>query len=471
MEFIIIPEIFGLAFTPIFIWFGAIAITLSNLGKSANLAMTTTQGLLIISICILIVFEIPNSIEPATLIIKMFLLVFGIELLKFIKKTLEIDISYYEIGPLMLIALGTLIAIFDSFDLFNLYLIVELQSLTLFILIALKRRSILSIEASLKYLFMSGLASSFYLYGTSIVYGLFGTTNLLYLSFFANTYIAALLEITALTLIIVALLTKLTIAPFHLWAPDVYQAAPMFVTNYIATAAKIAFYIMTIRLLFLVTNWVPWSVIALFAIISVVIGSIGALYQTDLRRFMAYSGVAHLGLLFTSLTQNSLVSVEATLVYILFYFLTGATVFLIITTLSIEKGEHTVKTTKLEDLVGLSIQNPFMAGLLAINMLSMAGIPPLGGFYGKSFILLTLIEEEQWVLIIIIIAMLLLSSYYYLRVIKAMYFEKVAYRMNESRKRSILTFFTVIATMINMIAIAYIGDILILARALLIERI
>jgi len=467
----IIPEIFGLAFIPIFIWFGAIVITLSNLGKSANLAMTTMQGLLIITICILIAFDMPDEVEPATLLIKTFLLIFGIELLKLIRKTLEIELAHYEIGPLMLIAFGTLIALFDSFDLFNLYLIVELQSLTLFILIALKRRSILSIEASLKYLFISGLASSFYLYGTSIVYGLFGTTNLLELSFFANSYASAMLEIIALILIVVALLTKLTIAPFHLWAPDVYQAAPIFVTNYIATAAKIAFYIMTIRLLLLLTNWVSWSVITLFAIISVVIGSIGALYQTDLRRFMAYSGVAHLGLLFTSLAQNSVNSAEATIVYILFYFLTGASVFLLISILSVEKAEYTVKTTKLEDLVGLGSQNPIVAGLLTINMLSMAGIPPLGGFYGKSFILLTLIEKNEWVLIIIIIAMLLLSSYYYLRIIKAMYFEKVAYRASESRKRGILTFFIVVGTMINLVAIAYIGDILILARTLLIERI
>ena len=324
--------------------------------------------------------------------------------------------------PILLLSsiLGMMIMI-SSNDLIVFYMGLELQSLALYVLAAFNRNNSLSSESGLKYFVLSALSSGLLLYGCSLIYGFSGSTNfdIISLSITDVQYGLTL----GIVFILVGLAFKISAVPFHMWAPDVYQGSPTSVTIFFAILPKIAALTVFIRFLYIpFVNMIDqWQIIIIFlSIASMVFGSVAAIGQKNLKRLMAYSSISHMGFALAGLSVGTNEGIQSSITYISIYLLMNLSFF----SCMFMMRKENLYYENIEDLSGLSKHHPILSVSLLIVLFSLAGIPPLAGFFAKFYIFLAVIENEMYFLAIIGLLSTVVAAFYYLRIIKTIYFEE-----------------------------------------------
>lgn len=328
-----------------------------------------------------------------------------------------------EYPVLILFATLGMMLMVSASDMLSLYVGLELQSLALYVLAAFNRENAKSSEAGLKYFVLGALASGLLLYGISLIYGFAGTTDFVKLAFVFQTSHASLGIIFGMVFVAAALAFKVSAVPFHMWTPDVYEGAPTPVTAFFSAAPKIAALALFARVLYeplmaLSPQWDQLMVVA--AVASMLIGSFAGLAQKNLKRLMAYSSIANVGYALTGLAVVSKSGLQALLIYLAVYFLNTLGTFGVILCLR-RQGKP---AEELSDLSGLSKTNPMLALAMTLFMFSLAGVPPLAGFFGKYFVFLAAVSAHMVPLAIIGVLTSVVSAFYYLRIIKVMYFDE-----------------------------------------------
>lgn len=323
-------------------------------------------------------------------------------------------------GLIIFATLGMIILV-SAEDFITVYLAIELQSLAFYTLAGYKRQEQYSAEAGLKYFVLGALASGLFLFGVSIIYGLTGLLHFadLHLFLCSSQYPGVLLGALA---IIISILFKIGAAPFHMWLPDVYQGSPTISTALFAIAPKLSLLILLVRL-YLSPFYALFPelslVFSLCAFASMLVGAFAALNQSYIKRLLAYSTIAHVGYVLLAIAVGSFNSVSSLLVYIILYIITSITIFTLLLALIPSSNNFLY----LIGFTGLSRVHPVLAASLAISLLSLAGLPPLSGFFGKWLIFSSAIHSGFYILSLVGILTSVVSAYYYLRLIKLMYFQ------------------------------------------------
>jgi len=316
--------------------------------------------------------------------------------------------------------LGMMIMI-SSNDLIVFYMGLELQSLALYVLATFNRDEIKSSEAGLKYFVLSALSSGLLLYGCSLIYGFTGSTNFNIIASQLNSNEYALTF--GIVFILVGLAFKISAVPFHMWAPDVYEGSPTSVTLFFTMVPKIAALTVFIRFLYVpFLNLIDqWQMILVFlSIASMVFGAVAAIGQTNLKRLVAYSSISHIGYALAGLATGSNEGVQNSIIYITIYILMNLGLF----SCMLMMKRNNVYYEKIDDLSGLSKNHPLLALSLLIILFSLAGIPPLAGFFAKFYIFKSVLEQSMFFLAIVGLLSTVVAAFYYLRLIKIMYFDK-----------------------------------------------
>ncbi len=333
------------------------------------------------------------------------------------------NLYIFEYPLLILFSILGMLVMLSSNNFITLYLGLELQSLALYVLAAAKKDSLKSSEAGLKYFILGALASGFFLFGVSLLFGITGTTSFTMLSFnYLNPNEVSLLLIFSVVLIISSIAFKLSIAPFHMWTPDVYEGAPTSITAYFAIVPKIAAIGVLMRILYIALidiNFIWLQLVLVLGLLSIFVGAFGALLQKNIKRLLAYSAISNIGYIFLALSLGSQLGLESSLLYITIYTISAVGVFTFI--LSMEKDN--IMLEDISSYSGLSKSNPFYAVCLSILLLSMAGLPPLAGFIAKFYVFKAVITSGYFLTAIIGIIGSVISAYYYLNIIKVMYLD------------------------------------------------
>ncbi len=332
-------------------------------------------------------------------------------------------IARFEYPVLILFATVGMMGMVSASSLMTLYVALELQSLALYVLAAFARDELRSSEAGLKYFVLGALASGLLLYGISLVYGFSGTMDFGVLAHALGSPAQASAGlIVGVVFVIVGLAFKISAAPFHMWTPDVYEGSPTSVTVFLATAPKVAAMALLLRVMaepfgHLLASW--QLVIEVVSIASMVLGALAAIGQTNVKRLMAYSSIGHMGYTLIGLAVGTPLGMRGVLVYLIVYIFMSAGTWACI----IAMRRQGLAVEKIEDLSGLARTDPGLALAFAIFMFSMAGIPPLSGFFGKLYVFLAAVQSGLWTLAIIGVLTSVVGSYYYLRIVKVMYFD------------------------------------------------
>lgn len=314
-------------------------------------------------------------------------------------------------------------------DLMSVYVGVELQSLSLYVLASFRRDQARASEAGLKYFVLGSVASAVLLYGISLIYGSVGHTGFGEIAYAVKMAAAPAGDglplglVFGLVFICAALAFKVSAVPFHMWTPDVYEGAPAPVTAFFAAVPKIAALALMARILLqplggLEHEWVQIIVVA--AVASMILGGLGGLAQSNLRRLMAYSSIANIGAALVGLAVGGDVGIQAMLTYIIIYAVNTLGAFAVIVALR-RSGQE---ATQIRDMAGMSQSHPILALAMAIFMFSLAGVPPLAGFFGKYFVFMAAIEAGMLPLAIIGVLASVVAAVYYLRIVKVMYFDE-----------------------------------------------
>ena len=332
-------------------------------------------------------------------------------------------IMRFEFPVLMLLSTVGMMVMASANNLMTLYMGLELQSLAVYVLAAFARDDVRSSEAGLKYFVLSALASGLLLYGISLTYGFSGTMDFARIAQ-AVTDPAGVSTglVVGIAFIIAGLAFKLSAVPFHMWTPDVYEGAPTSVTAFMSTAPKVAPFVVLLRVMFgpfghVAVQWQP--IIILVAIASMLLGSFAAIAQTNIKRLMAYSSIGHMGYALIGLAAGTQTGVRGVLVYLLTYVVMSAGSFACI----VAMRRRGFAVEKISDLGGLAKNDLTLAALLAIFMFSMAGIPPMAGFFGKLLVFQAAVDTGMWTLAIIGVLTSVVSCFYYLRIVKVMFFD------------------------------------------------
>ncbi|MBO39711.1 MAG: NADH-quinone oxidoreductase subunit NuoN [Rhodospirillaceae bacterium] len=337
-------------------------------------------------------------------------------------------IARFEYPVLILFAALGMFMMVSANDLISLYIGLELQSLALYVVAAFRRDSLKSSEAGLKYFVLGALSSGMLLYGCSLIYGFSGTTSFEGLATLFKGLGGAepgVGLVVGLVFLIAGLAFKVSAVPFHMWTPDVYEGAPTPVTAFFAVAPKVAAIALFMRVLMgpfgsLIAEW--QQVIVLISIASMVLGALAAIRQDNIKRLLAYSSIGHVGYALIGLAAGTEAGVRGILVYMTIYLAMNVGTFCCV--LAMRRTGRMVEG--ITDLAGLARNQPMLALAMAIFMFSMAGIPPLAGFFGKLYIFLAAVEAGLYTLAIIGVLASVVGAYYYLRIIKIMYFEDPA---------------------------------------------
>ena len=332
--------------------------------------------------------------------------------------------------PIIILAstLGMILMI-SSYDLIVFYLGLELQSLCLYILASFKRDDERSTEAGLKYFVLSALASGLLLYGCSLIYGFTGSTNFEIISENLNEGNTG--AVFGMVFIIVGLAFKVSAVPFHMWTPDVYEGSPTSVTSFFALVPKIAALTVFIRFMYVpfinvISHW--QTIIIFLSIASMILGAVAAIGQSNIKRLMAYSSIGHMGYALAGLAPGTNAGIQSTIIYLTIYLVMNLGAFGCIFMMKREN----VFYEKINDLSGLSKNHPMLALGFLIILFSLAGMPPLAGFFAKFYIFMAVIEAKMYTLAIIGLVTTVVSAFYYLRIIKVIYFDKSIEPFEES---------------------------------------
>jgi len=324
--------------------------------------------------------------------------------------------------PILILSsvLGMMIMI-SSNDLIVFYMGLELQSLALYVLATFNRDQLKSSEAGLKYFVLSALSSGLLLYGCSLIYGFTGSTNFNLIADQLNTDQYALTF--GIVFILVGLAFKISAVPFHMWAPDVYEGSPTSVTLFFTMVPKVAALTVFIRFLYVpFLNLIDqWQMILVFlSIASMLFGAIAAIGQINLKRLIAYSSISHIGYALAGLSTGSNEGIQSSVIYITIYILMNLGLFSCL--LMMKRNNNYYEN--IEDLSGLSKNHPLLSLSLLVILFSLAGIPPLAGFFAKFYIFKSVIEQSMYFLAIVGLLSTVVAAFYYLRIIKIMYFDK-----------------------------------------------
>ena len=355
------------------------------------------------------------------------------------------NIELFEYPILMLFAVLGMLLMVSANDFLLLYISVELQSLSLYVLVALNRDSLKSSEAALKYFILGSIASAIILYGVSITYSITGTTNYDLIQDYDFTNNNFLLASFGLILILSGLAFKLSAAPFHMWTPDVYEGAPSSVTTILITVPKIAIFVAILKVLnepFINFEELWQQIVVILIILSMLIGSIAALRQENIKRLFAYGTIANIGYVLIGLVSNSSEGLSASILYLVIYTVASLGVFSFI--MMLRAG--TTQIVNLQGLAGFSQFNPVASLCIVMLLLSMAGIPPFAGFFAKFYIFISAVEAGFLFIAIIGVIFSVISAFYYLKIIKIMYMDnnKEVPSFDLDRKMYLMLLFTAV---------------------------
>ena len=336
---------------------------------------------------------------------------------KFLKIFKIFQIEY----PILILSsiLGIFVMI-SSNDLIVFYIGLELQSLALYVLASFNRDQVSSSEAELKYFVLSALSSGLLLYGCSLIYGFSGTTNFDEISIIMNDNQYGLTF--GIVFILVGLAFKISAVPFHMWAPDVYEGSPTSVTLFFAVAPKIAAITVFIRFLYVPFFNVidQWQLIIVFlSVASMIFGAVAAIGQKNLKRLIAYSSIGHMGYALAGLCAGTNLGIQSSVLYITIYLVMNFGFFSCLFMLKRENKYY----ENIDDLSGLSKNHPLIALSLLVTLFSLAGIPPLAGFFAKFYIFKAVLQQSMYFLAIIGLLSTVVAAFYYLRIVKVMYFD------------------------------------------------
>jgi NADH-quinone oxidoreductase subunit N len=398
--------------------------------KSFKLVYLLTIFSLIFAIILLLnqpseiikIFNESYIIDRLSIFMKVLTLLFCLFVLlsskDYVKSTSIDKIEY----PIIILAstLGMILMI-SSYDLIVFYLGLELQSLGLYILSSFRRDDEKSTEAGLKYFVLSALASGLLLYGCSLIYGFTGSTNFEVIS--ANLDGSNTGAVFGIVFIIVGLAFKVSAVPFHMWTPDVYEGSPTSVTSFFALVPKIAALSVFIRFMYVpfinVIN--QWQMIIVFlSIASMILGAVAAIGQNNIKRLMAYSSIGHMGYALAGLATGTNAGIQSTIIYLTIYLVMNLGAFGCIFMMKREN----VFYENINELSGLSKNHPVLSLSFLIILFSLAGIPPLAGFFAKFYVFMSVIEVKMYALAVIGLVTTVVSAFYYLRIIKVIYFDK-----------------------------------------------
>jgi NADH-quinone oxidoreductase subunit N len=331
----------------------------------------------------------------------------------------------YEIPVLVLLATVGMLMMVSANDLIALYLGLELQSLALYVLAAVRRDDVRSSEAGLKYFVLGALSSGMLLYGASLLYGFTGSTSFAGIASVAQGEAAAgnLGLIAGLVFLLVGLAFKVSAVPFHMWTPDVYEGAPTPVTAFFAAAPKLAAMALLTRVLAaafpgLLAEW--QQIVVFLAIASMLLGAVAAIGQTNIKRLMAYSSIGHVGFALVGLAAGSEQGIEGLLVYLAIYLVMTLGTFACI--LAMRRPDQPVE--EIGELAGLAENNLPMAFVLAMLLFSLAGVPPLAGFFAKFYVFAAAVKAGLYALAVIGVLASVVGAFYYLRIVKLMFFDE-----------------------------------------------
>ena len=348
------------------------------------------------------------------------------------------QMARFEYPVLFLFATLGMLMMISAGDLITLYMGLELQSLSLYVIAAFRRDALRSSEAGLKYFVLGAVSSGMLLYGASMIYGFTGTTSFAELAAISFDGQPPIGLVIGLVFVCAALAFKISAVPFHMWTPDVYEGAPTPVTAFFAVAPKVAAMALFVRVLVdplgdLVAQW--QQVIYVTALLSMLLGAFAAINQRNIKRLMAYSSIGHIGFILVGLAAGSEDGVRGVLIYMAIYVAMSVGTFG--TILCMRVNGRMVES--IDDLSGLSRTNPMLALGMAIFMFSMAGIPPLAGFFAKLYVFMAAIEAELYVLAVLGVVSSVVAAYYYLRIVKIMYFDDPAEAFDRPIERSMAT--------------------------------
>ena len=358
---------------------------------------------------------------------KVFIMGFAIIALVYTRHYLKVhELLRNEYFILALMSILGMMVMVSGHSLLTLYMGLEIMSLSLYALIASARDRSVAIEAALKYFVLGAIASGLLLYGMSMIYGITGSLDIAQISNFARASTLAsqqtLILNFGLVFLVIGVAFKLGAVPFHMWVPDVYQGSPTSVTMFLSTVPKIAAIALLIRLLIdgLGDLQHYWSdLLMIIAVLSIALGSLVALMQSNIKRMLAYSTISHIGFVLLGFVTGVVEGYGAAVFYILVYILMSLAAFGSIIALN----KSGFEADQISDYQGLSKHSPWFALIILVVMLSMAGVPPFIGFYSKLFILQQVIAEGYVILAVIAVVFAVISAYYYLQIIKTMYFD------------------------------------------------
>ena len=376
----------------------------------------------LISINETFLFNNSYKIDGLSTFMKILTMISGIFVMLTSSKYLKLNkIFKIEYPVLILCSILGMMVMISSNDLIVFYMGLELQSLSLYVLASFNRDNILSSESGVKYFVLSALSSGLLLYGCSLIYGFSGSTNFILIS--ENLTVNNHVQTFGIVFILVGLSFKISAVPFHMWAPDVYQGSPTSVTIFFAILPKIAALAVFIRFLYvpffsLIDQW--QMIIVFLSIASMLFGAIAAIGQKNLKRLVAYSSIGHMGYALAGLSVGTNQGIQSSLIYISIYLFMNLAFFSCL--FMLRKNENYYEN--IEDLSGLSKNHPILSICFLIVLFSLAGIPPLAGFFAKFYIFMAVIEKSMYFLAIVGLLSTVVAAYYYLRIIKTIYFDK-----------------------------------------------
>tara|TARA_B100000945_G_scaffold315036_1_gene313556 strand:- start:1723 stop:3135 length:1413 start_codon:yes stop_codon:yes gene_type:complete len=333
----------------------------------------------------------------------------------------DIKNNKFEYPIITLLSLLGMFIMVSSNDLILFYLGLELQSLALYILASIDRDNKKSSEAGIKYFVLSALSSGLLLYGCSLIYGFTGSTSFEEIANNSSDFSVGI--IFGMVFVLVGLAFKVSAVPFHMWTPDVYQGSPTSITSFFSVVPKIAGIVVFIKFMYLPFREIlnQWQYILVFmSIASMILGAVAAMGQTNIKRLMAYSSIGHIGYAIAGIAAGTQNGIKSTLVYISIYIVMNIGAFACILLMKRE-GKY---IEEIKELSGLSKNHPLVSLGLLIILFSLAGIPPLAGFFAKFYIFMAVIESEMYTLAIVGLVTTVVSAFYYIRIIKVMYFDE-----------------------------------------------
>ena len=334
-------------------------------------------------------------------------------------------LSRFEFPVLVVFSVLGMMLMISASSFIALYMGLELQSLSLYVLAAFDRDNAKSSEAGLKYFVLGALSSGMLLYGISLIYGFTGTTEFTTVAHVIKASGISIGLVFGLVFLIAGLAFKISAVPFHMWTPDVYEGAPTPITAYFSMAPKVAAMALFLRAILVpfagaIHEW--QQIIIMISVLSMALGAVAAIGQNNIKRLMAYSSIGHMGFALLGLAAGTTMGVEGVLLYMLIYVVTNAGVFGCI--LMMRRDGQMVEN--ISDLSGLARTQPRLAFVFAALMFSLAGIPPLAGFFAKFYVFLAAIQAHLYILAVLGVLASVIGAYYYLRIVKIIYFDEPA---------------------------------------------